>query len=312
MNQEIPKKINQDITDLQEKVMFHKATERAFSGEYDDFYVPGDFTCRNCGIKLYSSKAKFDAGCGWPAFDDCYDDAIKYDTDSDGRRTEILCNNCGIHLGHFFEGERLTENNARHCVNSASIKFVPETVEKESTIQEALDNKLDDSKVASAVVGCGCFWGVEYYYKKLKGVVSTSVGYAGGNTDNPSYREVCEGDTGHYEVIKVEYNPKVISYENIIKYFFEIHDYSQVNGQGNDIGQQYQSVIFTNTESEKAIVQKLIDELIEFGHEGKTNKGFVATHVFGPAIFWEAEIYHQDYYGKNGEEPYCHIHTKIW
>jgi peptide methionine sulfoxide reductase msrA/msrB len=307
MNLEKPKKINNDITDFQEQVMFNKATERAFSGEYDDFYVAGDFTCRNCGINLYSSKAKFDAGCGWPAFDDCYDNAIKYETDSDGRRTEILCNNCGIHLGHFFEGEHLTNNNARHCVNSASIKFKPTMVNNEETIEE-----MTTPKLSSIIVGCGCFWGVQHYFDKLEGVKETKVGYAGGETINPSYREVCEGDTGHYEVIKIDYDPTLVSFEKIIKYFFEIHDYSQVNGQGNDIGQQYQSVIFVNNDKERKVVESLIAELIEFGHEGKTDKGRVATHVLGATKFYEGEGYHQEYYAKNGEQPYCHFYKRIW
>ena len=115
---------NKNFTELEKNVMFNKATERAFTGEYDDFYKKGDYVCRNCDTKLYSSKAKFDAGCGWPAFDDTYPDAVKQVTDSDGRRVEILCNNCGIHLGHVFIGENLTEKNTRHCVNSVSIKFV--------------------------------------------------------------------------------------------------------------------------------------------------------------------------------------------
>jgi methionine-R-sulfoxide reductase len=119
---------NLQFTQLEEDVMFHKATERAFTGEYDDFYKEGDYVCKNCSAKLYSSKAKFDAGCGWPAFDDTYPDSVKQIPDSDGRRVEIVCNNCGIHLGHVFVGEMITDKNTRHCVNSVSIKFVPNTI----------------------------------------------------------------------------------------------------------------------------------------------------------------------------------------
>lgn len=103
-----------------------KGTEAPFSGEYDDFYVPGTFICRRCNLPLFTSKAKFDANCGWPAFDDNFPDAVNRLTDDDGSRVEIQCANCNAHLGHVFEGEQMTEKNTRHCVNSISIKFIQE------------------------------------------------------------------------------------------------------------------------------------------------------------------------------------------
>jgi len=110
-------------------VIEQKGTEPPFTGEYDDFYLLGTFICRRCNAPLFSSKAKFDAGCGWPAFDDNFPGAVRRETDHDGRRTEILCANCAGHLGHVFEGERITEKDTRHCVNSLSIRFVPEGTE---------------------------------------------------------------------------------------------------------------------------------------------------------------------------------------
>lgn len=115
-----------DLTPEEQHVITDKVTERAFSGEYDDFYQLGTFICRRCNTPLFSAKAKFDAGCGWPAFDDNFPDAVKRITDADGMRTEIECAHCGAHLGHVFEGERHTEKNTRHCVNSLSIRFIPE------------------------------------------------------------------------------------------------------------------------------------------------------------------------------------------
>lgn len=114
------------LTEEEKHIIEDKGTEAPFSGEYDDFYVPGTFICRRCNLPLFTSKAKFDAHCGWPAFDDNFPGAVKRIADADGSRVEIQCNNCGAHLGHVFEGEKMTEKNTRHCVNSISIKFIPE------------------------------------------------------------------------------------------------------------------------------------------------------------------------------------------
>lgn len=114
------------LNDEEAKVILGKNTERPFTGEYDDFYKPGIFICRQCNTPLFSSKAKFDAHCGWPAFDDNFPDAVEKTLDEDGHRTEITCAKCGGHLGHVFEGENLTVKDTRHCVNSLSIKFIPE------------------------------------------------------------------------------------------------------------------------------------------------------------------------------------------
>lgn len=119
----MPNQINPNLTEFQKSVLLESNTERAYTGEYDDFYKEGNYVCKNCGNQLYSSQAKFDAGCGWPAFDDCYPESVEYVQDSDRRRTEIICKNCRAHLGHVFVGEKLTKTNTRHCVNSASISF---------------------------------------------------------------------------------------------------------------------------------------------------------------------------------------------
>ncbi|GAC1629815.1 MAG: hypothetical protein NVS4B11_29050 [Ktedonobacteraceae bacterium] len=124
------------LTPEEERVILHKGTERPFSGEYDDFYKDGTYICRHCNAPLYSAKSKFDAGCGWPSFDENFPNAVKRLPDPDGRRTEIECANCSAHLGHVFLGEHLTENDTRHCVNSLSMRFIPKEKELPETIHE--------------------------------------------------------------------------------------------------------------------------------------------------------------------------------
>ena len=157
--------------------------------------------------------------------------------------------------------------------------------------------------LAKAVYAGGCFWGVEYYFEKLEGVFDAVSGYTGGTTENPTYREVLNHTTGHVEAVEVTYDPSVISFEDLTKYFFEIHDPTQANGQGPDIGNQYLSVVFYQNEQEKKSVDKLIEIL--------KNEGFdIATSVTPSAVFWPAELYHQDYYQEKGSLPYCHFYTK--
>jgi len=116
-------KYNQ-LNDFESHVIINKGTERPFTGEYDKLFEPGIYVCRQCEQELYTSEAKFNSGCGWPAYDDHIEGAVKRVPDTDGRRVEIVCSNCDGHLGHVFEGERLTAKNTRHCVNSISVKFV--------------------------------------------------------------------------------------------------------------------------------------------------------------------------------------------
>jgi peptide-methionine (R)-S-oxide reductase len=131
-----------ELTQEEKRVIEQKGTEMPFTGEYDNFYEPGTFICRRCNLPLFTSKAKFDANCGWPAFDDSYPNAVLRLTDKDGYRTEIQCNNCKAHLGHEFVGEQLTEKNTRHCVNSLSIRFIKEG----NTLPEVIYEEQDKAE----------------------------------------------------------------------------------------------------------------------------------------------------------------------
>ena len=155
----------------------------------------------------------------------------------------------------------------------------------------------------SGIFAAGCFWGVQYQFQRQAGVLNTTVGYTGGPEQNPTYPEVKAHQTHHVEAIKVDYDEQVVSYEDLCKLFFEIHDPAQTDGIGPDLGPQYRSEIFYLDEEQKTTAEKVIALLRENGDEVNT--------VLRPAeTFWEAEEYHQHYYDKTGDEPYCHIRVK--
>lgn len=275
------------LTPEEKRVIVDKGTEAPFSGQYYKNRETGVYHCRQCGAPLYRSEDKFDAGCGWPSFDDEIPGAVRRTTDADGRRTEITCARCGGHLGHVFTGEGLTPKNTRHCVNSVSLAFAP--AEKEQT--------------GTAIFAGGCFWGVEHLLSKVPGVLDVESGYIGGTTENPTYEQVSRHRTGHAEAVRVTYDPAKVSYEKLARLFFEIHDPTQADGQGPDIGDQYRSEIFYTTPGQRQTAEKLIAELRAKGYD-------VVTQVTPATTFYPAEEYHQDYYERKGTRPYCHSYTK--
>jgi len=277
------------LNEFETYVIENKGTERAWTGEYTSLKDDGTYLCKKCGQALFRSNDKFDSHCGWPSFDDEIPGAIKRIPDADGMRTEIVCSNCGGHLGHVFEGEGLTSKNLRHCVNSVSVDFVADDLEK--------------GRYETAILAGGCFWGVEYYLQQMDGVESVVSGYTGGHVKNPSYKEVCTGRTGHAEAVKVVYDPDKVSYEDIVRTFLEIHDPTQINRQGPDIGEQYRSGIFYINEYQRQIAQKLLNILRDKGYD-------IATELTRASEFYEAEKYHQDYYFDKGSTPYCHGYVK--
>ena len=272
-------KINQ-ITQL-------KGTEPSHSGQYNVFNEIGSFLCRQCGQALFRSDQKFTASCGWPSFDDNLEHKIKTHPDKDGQRTEILCANCNAHLGHVFKNEHYTPKNTRFCVNSLALEFVQ-------------DINIDQTE--EAIFAGGCFWGIEHYFQHIEGVLKTEVGYTGGSQPSPSYQQVCSGNTQHVEATRILYDPKKITYQQLTQLFFEIHDPTQANGQGRDIGAQYKSIIFYFNQSQYTVAHSLMDDLKQYGYR-------VVTQLVPASTFWPAEPEHQQYYEQHAEQTSCHRYT---
>ena len=266
-----------NLTKEEKYILKDKGTEPPFSGEYNDFYDAGVFVCRACKAPLYESNTKFNSGCGWPSFDDEIKGAIvRYEDLSLGRkRTEICCAKCDGHLGHVFHGEKITKKNTRHCVNSLSIQFKPY------------------KNLQKVTLGGGCFWSIQKIYNNTKGVYLTQCGYMGGNTINPSYDEVCSGNTNHAEVVEIYFDDSVISFEKLLDVFWDSHDPTTINRQGNDIGTQYRSIIFYESDQQK---KQACDSMRN--RQSKFEKKIV-TQIIHKHKFYRAEEYHQNYFDKN-------------
>ena len=282
------------LTEEEYRVTQRSGTEPAHCGNLLDNKKEGFYSCVVCGLPLFASHTKFKSGTGWPSFYQPFDaDHVgeKRDTTHGMVRVEIHCERCTAHLGHVFEdGPRPT--GLRYCLNSASLDFV-----------EAGDLIPARSLpvVETAYFAAGCFWGVEHYFAKGDGVIDAVSGYMQGKTDNPTYKDVCYTDSGHAEAVKVVFDPAKISYETLLEAFFLMHDPTQKDRQGPDVGSQYRSGIYVTSDAQLKAARDFKAKLDLSGVFRKP----IATEIEPAEKFWSAEDYHQDYIVKTGRA--CHV-----
>lgn len=305
------------LTPDQFRVTQEEGTEPAFRNEFWDNKKEGIYVDLVSGEPLFSSIDKYDSGTGWPSFVRPLEEAnIKTREDKHlffQSRTEVRSKLGDSHLGHVFpDGPAPT--GLRYCMNSNALKFIPKEQMKEAGYEKYLSlfetkktpegKKKGQGPVSTevAILAGGCFWGMEEIIRKIPGVQDTIVGYTGGFVEGPTYEVVKTGKTGHAEAIQITFDPKVLSYETLLEWFFKMHDPTTKNRQGNDVGTQYRSAIFYADDAQKASAEKVIAVTDKSGKW----KSKIVTEVVPAKPFYPAEDYHQDYLVKNPGGYTCH------
>ena len=296
-------------------------TEPPFRNAYWDNHAPGLYVDVVSGEPLFSSLDKFDSGTGWPSFTRPVagtNVAEVVDSKYGMTRTEVRSKAGDSHLGHVFDDGPKAAGGMRYCINSASLRFIPvEKMEVEGYgallapfVKAGLVKAGAGAGVAgvgakkeTAVLAGGCFWGMEEVLRKIPGVLETSVGYTGGTLKNPTYEDVCTGRTGHAEALKIVFDPAKLTFEQLLGYFFRMHDPTTLNQQHNDIGTQYRSAIFYASDEQKQVAERVKAQVDKSGRFRRP----IVTEITKAAAFYSAEDYHQKYLVKHPGGYNCHV-----
>ena len=298
------------LTPDQYRVTQRNGTERAFTGEFWDHHEPGIYVDVVSGEPLFASVDKFDSGTGWPSFTRPVerDNVVsKRDFSMLFPRTEVRSAHAGSHLGHVFKDGPRDRGGLRYCINSAALRFVHhDDLEAQGygdyvKLFEKEDNMSD---CETAILAGGCFWGMQDLIRKQPGVVSTRVGYTGGQNANATYRN----HPGHAEAVEIVYDPAKTDYRALLEFFFQIHDPTTKDRQGNDVGSSYRSAVFYLDDEQKRIA---LDTVADVDASGLW-PGKAVTEVTAASDFWEAEPEHQDYLMRIPNGYTCHFPRPGW
>ncbi len=317
--------LKKKLTTEQYKVTQQCGTEPPFRNAYWDNKKPGIYVDIVSGEPLFSSLDKYDSGSGWPSFTqpiEGSDIVEKKDLTHGMVRSEVRSKVADSHLGHVFD-DGPGPTGQRYCINSASLRFVPvERMAEEgfgaylgpfvkagliplatATTATTAAAKLAQGNRETAVFAGGCFWGMEEILRRVPGVLQTTVGYTGGTTPNPTYKQVCTGQTGHAEAIEIVFDPAKISYEKLVGVFFRMHDPTTLNRQHNDAGTQYRSAVFYLDDRQRETAEAVKAKVDKSGRWKRP----IVTEITAVSTFFPAEAYHQNYLIKNPGGYNCHI-----